>query len=199
VHRGHGELVRNFLILQECWQCWTVVVGLQEQLCFFRASQRPTVAFCLLVRPAFTSFLILVYAHFYFSLYFYRAQGPWRIGEEFFSFARVLDSRGCCAGGALVLSCQRPTVAFCLLARPVFAFFEILCMLISIFPFNFIVHRGCVTYREAKILVKKGSTSESTKRGIARTVCHELAVRLGFGVSLHCGWRLLSFLIPLLV
>ena len=36
---------------------------------------------------------------------------------------------------------------------------------------------GCVTYREAKILVQQGSTSESTKRGIARTVCHELAVR----------------------
>lgn len=34
---------------------------------------------------------------------------------------------------------------------------------------------GCVTYREAKILVKQGSTSESMKRGIARTVCHELA------------------------
>jgi aminopeptidase N len=34
---------------------------------------------------------------------------------------------------------------------------------------------GCVTYREAKILVKPNSTSESTKRGIARTVCHELA------------------------
>jgi puromycin-sensitive aminopeptidase len=31
------------------------------------------------------------------------------------------------------------------------------------------------TYREAKILVKPDSTSESTKRGIARTVCHELA------------------------
>uniref|UniRef100_A0A7S2UHQ9 Aminopeptidase n=1 Tax=Attheya septentrionalis TaxID=420275 RepID=A0A7S2UHQ9_9STRA len=34
---------------------------------------------------------------------------------------------------------------------------------------------GCVTYREAKILVKEGSTSETMKRGIARTVCHELA------------------------
>lgn len=34
---------------------------------------------------------------------------------------------------------------------------------------------GCVTYREAKILVKDGSTSESMRRGIARTVCHELA------------------------
>lgn len=34
---------------------------------------------------------------------------------------------------------------------------------------------GCVTYREAKILVKPNSTSESMKRGIARTVCHELA------------------------
>jgi len=34
---------------------------------------------------------------------------------------------------------------------------------------------GCVTYREAKILVKPTSTSESTRRGIARTVCHELA------------------------
>jgi aminopeptidase N len=32
-----------------------------------------------------------------------------------------------------------------------------------------------VTYREAKILVKPNSTSESMKRGIARTVCHELA------------------------
>ena len=37
---------------------------------------------------------------------------------------------------------------------------------------------GCVTYREAKILVQPGSTSESAKRGIARTVCHELAVRI---------------------
>eukprot|EP00816_Leptocylindrus_hargravesii_P009479 CAMPEP_0196822920 /NCGR_PEP_ID=MMETSP1362-20130617/85343_1 /TAXON_ID=163516 /ORGANISM="Leptocylindrus danicus, Strain CCMP1856" /LENGTH=344 /DNA_ID=CAMNT_0042202615 /DNA_START=194 /DNA_END=1224 /DNA_ORIENTATION=+ len=34
---------------------------------------------------------------------------------------------------------------------------------------------GCVTYREAKILVKEGSTSQSTLQGIARTVCHELA------------------------
>jgi puromycin-sensitive aminopeptidase len=34
---------------------------------------------------------------------------------------------------------------------------------------------GCVTYREAKILVKEGSTSETLRRGIARTVCHELA------------------------
>jgi puromycin-sensitive aminopeptidase len=32
-----------------------------------------------------------------------------------------------------------------------------------------------VTYREAKILVEPGKTSESLKRGIARTVCHELA------------------------
>ena len=34
---------------------------------------------------------------------------------------------------------------------------------------------GCVTYREAKVLVKPGSTSETIKRGIARTICHELA------------------------
>ncbi|KAI2509760.1 metalloaminopeptidase [Fragilaria crotonensis] len=34
---------------------------------------------------------------------------------------------------------------------------------------------GCVTYREAKILVQEGSTSETMRRGIARTVCHELA------------------------
>lgn len=34
---------------------------------------------------------------------------------------------------------------------------------------------GLVTYREAKILVQSGSTSETMKRGIARTVCHELA------------------------
>jgi puromycin-sensitive aminopeptidase len=33
---------------------------------------------------------------------------------------------------------------------------------------------GCVCYREAKVLVKPGSTSESTLRGIARTLCHEL-------------------------
>lgn len=34
---------------------------------------------------------------------------------------------------------------------------------------------GCVTYREAKVLVQPGKTSETIKRGIARTVCHELA------------------------
>jgi puromycin-sensitive aminopeptidase len=35
---------------------------------------------------------------------------------------------------------------------------------------------GLVTYREAKVLVEDdGSTSESARRGIARTVCHELA------------------------
>jgi len=34
---------------------------------------------------------------------------------------------------------------------------------------------GCVTYREAKILVQPDSTSETTRRGIARTVTHELA------------------------
>jgi puromycin-sensitive aminopeptidase len=33
---------------------------------------------------------------------------------------------------------------------------------------------GCVTYREAKILITE-STSETIRRGIARTVCHELA------------------------
>ncbi len=32
-----------------------------------------------------------------------------------------------------------------------------------------------MTYREAKILVKPNSTSDIMKRGIARTVCHELA------------------------
>jgi len=34
---------------------------------------------------------------------------------------------------------------------------------------------GCITYREAKVLVKPNATSETTKRGIARTVCHEVA------------------------
>jgi len=34
---------------------------------------------------------------------------------------------------------------------------------------------GLVTYREAKVLVREGETSESARRGIARTVCHELA------------------------
>lgn len=33
---------------------------------------------------------------------------------------------------------------------------------------------GCVTYREAKILTDVG-TSLTMKKGIARTVCHELA------------------------
>jgi aminopeptidase N len=34
---------------------------------------------------------------------------------------------------------------------------------------------GLVTYREAKVLVQPGASSESTRRGIARTICHELA------------------------
>jgi aminopeptidase N len=34
---------------------------------------------------------------------------------------------------------------------------------------------GCVTYREAKILVQPGITSVGTVRGVARTICHELA------------------------
>ena len=62
----------------------------------------------------------------------------------FFVLARVLavlDSRGYCAGAALVLSCQRRTVSFCLLFRSVFAFFEFLCMLISISSCILIVRR----------------------------------------------------------
>jgi hypothetical protein len=47
---------------------------------------------------------------------------------------------------------------------------------------------GCVTYREAKILVEPGEgTSESTKRGIARTVCHELAHQW-FGNLVTMDW-----------
>ena len=36
---------------------------------------------------------------------------------------------------------------------------------------------GCVTYREARLLVdeNKGGSSTKTKFAIARTVCHELA------------------------
>lgn len=34
---------------------------------------------------------------------------------------------------------------------------------------------GLITYREAKVLVAPGQTSETSKRGIARTICHELA------------------------
>jgi len=43
VHRGHGELVRNFLVLQECW---TVVVVVQEELWFFRVSDRQWLFAC---------------------------------------------------------------------------------------------------------------------------------------------------------
>lgn len=46
---------------------------------------------------------------------------------------------------------------------------------------------GCVTYREAKILVKEGSTSQSTLQGIARTVCHELAHQW-FGNLVTMDW-----------
>lgn len=35
---------------------------------------------------------------------------------------------------------------------------------------------GCMTYREAKILEQPGVTSESTRRGMARTICHEVRV-----------------------
>lgn len=34
---------------------------------------------------------------------------------------------------------------------------------------------GCVTYREARLLVHEASSSTATKKAIARTVCHELA------------------------
>ncbi|CAN0238386.1 unnamed protein product [Scytosiphon promiscuus] len=34
---------------------------------------------------------------------------------------------------------------------------------------------GCVTYREARLLVHEATSSTSTKKAIARTVCHELA------------------------
>ena len=34
---------------------------------------------------------------------------------------------------------------------------------------------GLVTYREAKVLIQANATSESTRRGVARTLCHELA------------------------
>ncbi|GAX26976.1 aminopeptidase 2 [Fistulifera solaris] len=46
---------------------------------------------------------------------------------------------------------------------------------------------GCVTYREAKILVDPIQTSESTKRAIARTVCHELAHQW-FGNLVTMDW-----------
>ena len=46
---------------------------------------------------------------------------------------------------------------------------------------------GCVTYREAKILVDPLVTSESTKRAIARTVCHELAHQW-FGNLVTMDW-----------
>ena len=46
---------------------------------------------------------------------------------------------------------------------------------------------GCVTYREAKVLVEPGTTSETTQRGIARTVCHELA-HMWFG-----NWTTMEF------
>lgn len=34
---------------------------------------------------------------------------------------------------------------------------------------------GCVTYREARLLINEGTSSTATKKAIARTVCHELA------------------------
>lgn len=34
---------------------------------------------------------------------------------------------------------------------------------------------GCVTYREARLLVNEATSSTATKKAIARTVCHELA------------------------
>lgn len=34
---------------------------------------------------------------------------------------------------------------------------------------------GCVTYREARLLVHEATSSMATKKAIARTVCHELA------------------------
>lgn len=34
---------------------------------------------------------------------------------------------------------------------------------------------GCVTYREARLLVHEATSSTATKKAIARTVCHELA------------------------
>lgn len=46
---------------------------------------------------------------------------------------------------------------------------------------------GCVTYREAKVLVDSAVTSESTKRSIARTVCHELAHQW-FGNLVTMDW-----------
>lgn len=46
---------------------------------------------------------------------------------------------------------------------------------------------GCVTYREAKILVQKEATSQSTLQGIARTVCHELAHQW-FGNLVTMNW-----------
>ncbi|CAM9121076.1 unnamed protein product [Discosporangium mesarthrocarpum] len=34
---------------------------------------------------------------------------------------------------------------------------------------------GCVTYREARLLITEGSSSRAMKKAVARTVCHELA------------------------
>ena len=34
---------------------------------------------------------------------------------------------------------------------------------------------GCVTYREARLLVNEATSSTATKKAIARTVCHEIA------------------------
>ena len=46
---------------------------------------------------------------------------------------------------------------------------------------------GCVTYREAKVLVQEGATSQSILQGIARTVCHELAHQW-FGNLVTMDW-----------
>ena len=46
---------------------------------------------------------------------------------------------------------------------------------------------GCVTYREAKILTKAGETSLPMYKGIARTVCHELAHQW-FGNLVTMDW-----------
>ena len=56
-----------------------------------------------------------------------------------------------------------------------------MCVFVSVWTARFcrgstaMENWGCVTYREARLLVNEATSSTATKKAIARTVCHELA------------------------
>ena len=83
-------------------------------------------------------------------------------------------------------SCEVISLSLPLLAPPKRSSFTVRRRAIPDFAAGAMENWGCVTYREAKILTDVG-TSLAMKKGIARTVCHELA-HMWFGNLATMEW-----------